>query len=170
METCCAIFGHRDIICDKEFLSRLQEYIEMLIKKENVKTFIFGSNSKFYRYCWEVIEDLKQKYSTIKTVVIDCLNEHSLNKLDIDDFMQKEKIIYYDEVLKMENDTGKYSYIKRNYKMIDVSDIVLFYYDKNYEPKTRTKSGTGIAYKYALQRNKRIYNFFNPLTQEYNQH
>lgn len=170
MKTCCAIFGHREINCDNEFLSRLHNYIEMLIKKENVKYFIFGSNSKFYGYCWKVIEDLKQTYPTIKTIVIDCSREHSLNKNDLNNFSSKSKILYYDEVIKMENNSGKYSYINRNYKMIDMCDVALFYYDKNYEPKTKTKSGTGIAYKYALQKNKRIYNFFNPLTQEYNQH
>ena len=68
--------------------------------------------------------------------------------------------------------SGKISYLKRNQAMIDQSDYCLFYYDKNYLPPKRKwakrdlfayqpQSGTALAYKYALQKKKIIYNFFN---------
>ena len=56
--------------------------------------------------------------------------------------------------------------------MIDASDICELYYNKNYLPPKRKqsniniidyqpKSGTAIAYAYATQKKKMIYNMFN---------
>ncbi len=68
--------------------------------------------------------------------------------------------------------SNKASYIERNFAMIDASDICVFYYDENYKPLLRKyskkcigyyqpKSGTALAYKYAKQKNKIIYNVLN---------
>lgn len=69
--------------------------------------------------------------------------------------------------------SGKASYVERNYKMIDDSDICVFYYDRSYSPKrkcisrksvsglwTSEKSGTSLAYKYAIKKKKQIINVF----------
>ena len=55
---------------------------------------------------------------------------------------------------------GKYSYVERNYEMIDESAYCVFYYDKNYLPPTKTNSGTKIAYEYALRKKKTVINLF----------
>ena len=61
---------------------------------------------------------------------------------------------------KIEN-AGKYSYVERNYEMINSSNFCVFYYNEKYEPKAkyqrknnplspkRRNSGTKIAYEYA---------------------
>lgn len=164
----CAIFRHREIKVDKNLLLKLRDYIELLVIKEDITTFIFGSKSMFYEYCWVAINILKNKYPYLKRIVLDCQHEHSLKLEDIDSF---ENQIYYDEVLKSNRsiNAGKYTYINRNYEMIDMSDVVLFYYNKEYVPKRNTRSGTSLAYQYAKQKNKRIYNLFNPLNPKYNQ-
>ena len=59
---------------------------------------------------------------------------------------------------------GYRSYIKRNQAMIDICDILITYYDKGYKPTNRLrisrKSGTGIAFEYAIKKNKRIINLY----------
>ena len=51
-------------------------------------------------------------------------------------------------------------FIRRNKFMIDKSDFCIFYFDDNYIPKTKTRSGTGIAYEYAIKKGKEIVNVF----------
>ncbi len=70
--------------------------------------------------------------------------------------------------------TGKAGYVERNQAMINDSDICVFYYNKDYEPQMRKyskrsisyyqpKSGTALAYKYAIQKKKKIFNVFDIL-------
>ena len=49
---------------------------------------------------------------------------------------------------------GKSIYVERNCIMIDNADICIIYLKKGYQPK----SGTGMAYKYALRKNREIIN------------
>ena len=68
---------------------------------------------------------------------------------------------------KLEN-AGKYSYVKRNYEMIDSSTYCVFYYNENYTPPLNRQalpsfkrtSGTKIAYTYATKKNKNIINLY----------
>lgn len=67
---------------------------------------------------------------------------------------------------------GKYSYVERNYEMIDSSTYCVFYYNESYvvSLKRQTKrnkffssqrnSGTKIAYKYAIKKKKDIINLY----------
>ena len=66
---------------------------------------------------------------------------------------------------------NKNAYIMRNQEMIDNSDVCIFYYNKDYLPPKRKapnkflpdyqpKSGTAIAYAYAVQKKKQIYNMY----------
>lgn len=65
--------------------------------------------------------------------------------------------------------SGKASYVERNQALINDSDFCVFYFDLTYRPPRRKtgdrsltdyqpKSGTGIAYEYALQKKKTIIN------------
>ena len=64
---------------------------------------------------------------------------------------------------------GVASYVERNQAMINSSDICVFYYDENYLPARRKqsrhalsdyqpKSGTKIAFEYAVKKGKQIIN------------
>ena len=66
---------------------------------------------------------------------------------------------------------GKASYVERNQEMINQSDYCIVYYDDNYLPPRRKnsrrdltdyqpKSGTAIAYDYAVKKKKKIINVF----------
>lgn len=63
-------------------------------------------------------------------------------------------------------------YVERNCEMIDKSYICVVYFKDNYLPERRRnssmditdyqpKSGTGIAYKYAVRKKRRIINLAN---------
>ena len=65
--------------------------------------------------------------------------------------------------------SGRASYVERNQAMINDSDFFVFYFDETYKPPRRKygkhyltdyqpKSGTAVAYAYALQKKKQIYN------------
>ena len=67
---------------------------------------------------------------------------------------------------------GKAVYVKRNQHMIEKSSVCVVYYDKNNMPPRRKqskrdltdyqpKSGTGVAYKYAKKKNRKIINLYN---------
>ena len=66
---------------------------------------------------------------------------------------------------------GKAVYVKRNQHMIDKSSVCIVYYDENYLPARRKQSrrnltdyqpssGTGVAYKYAERKKRRIINVY----------
>ena len=68
----------------------------------------------------------------------------------------------------MEN-AGKASYVERNQEMINESNFCVVYYDENYLPPRRRnsrrdltdyqpKSGTAVAYAYAVRKKRGIIN------------
>ena len=60
---------------------------------------------------------------------------------------------------KIEN-AGRSSYVERNYEMIDTSSYCIFYYNENYIAPSRRKSGTRIAYEYAVKKGKKLINLY----------
>ena len=177
----CCFIGHRKIIETQELKQRLQKTIEILIKENNVKTFIFGSRSEFDFLCHQIVSNLMSIYPTIERVVYTCKSEFAVLKQDKTKLEQifsnafKQDIIlceYEKEIeYKTKYTSGKASYIERNKAMIDESDYCIFYYDENYKPQKRKhskndvfeyqpNSGTSLAYNYAKQKKKRIINLF----------
>ena len=66
---------------------------------------------------------------------------------------------------------GKASYVERNQEMINKSYFCVVYYDESYTPQERKnnrkaivdyqpKSGTKIAYDYAVKKKRKIINIF----------
>ncbi|MBR6645965.1 MAG: DUF1273 family protein [Clostridia bacterium] len=163
-KTCC-FFGHRKIDKTESLKNKLYETIENLIVENNVDTFIFGSNSAFDDLCLETATELKEKYPHIRRVYA------RANYPEIDDWFKEILLQYHDDTYcpeHMEN-VGKASYVKRNKDMIDKSEICIIYYKKDYLPPRRKlskshlsdyqpKSGTNIAYQYAVKKNKTIIN------------
>ena len=80
----------------------------------------------------------------------------------------KDLLNILDDFEHMEN-AGKASYVERNQEMINKSDFCVVYYDENYAPPRRRnsrrdltdyqpKSGTRLAYDYAVKKGKEIIN------------
>lgn len=148
--TCC-FFGHRIINETEELKIKLIEIIKKLIADEKVDTFLFGSKSRFNSLSLEAVTEIKENYPHIKRVYVRAeypyISESYKNYLleSYEDTYYPEKII----------NSGRATYVERNYEMIDNSQFCIVYYDEQAEPTTR-KSGTKIALDYAIRQSKKI--------------
>ncbi len=124
--------------------------------------------SEFDSLSWEIVTELKEKYPSIKRVYVRASYKNMSGFYA--EYLQKS----YEETYfapKAEK-ARKYSYVERNYEMIDNSTYCVFYYNKDYVPKlkaglkrnhlspTRRNSGTKIAYEYAMKKKKEIINLY----------
>lgn len=113
--------GHRTIRKDEELISLLKQTIIDLINK-GATTFLFGSMSEFDDLSWEIVTTLIAKYPFIKRVYVRSAYQY------IDKCYEKYLLESYEEIYfppKLKN-AGKYSYVERNYEMIDSLRIVYF--------------------------------------------
>ena len=175
----CSFFGHRKIEITEEFKQKVKEIIEDLIVNHNVLIFLFGSRSDFDYLCHFVVTELKEKYPNIKRIAYTCRSETCILESErqkweeIYSHFRKEKVTLLGVEEEFEHKTkytsGRASYVERNQAMINDSDYCVFYYDENYQPPSRKhskrsincyqpKSGTKLAYDYAKQKKKTIFN------------
>lgn len=163
----CCFFGHRKIVETPELLERLAREMEALITEKAVSVFYFGSKSQFDDLCHKVATELKEKYPHIKRVYVRSAFQHIPDWYE-DSLLQHYEDTYFPE--HMEN-AGRASYVERNQEMINKSDFCVIYYDENYAPPRRRnsrrdlldyqpKSGTMVAYNYAVKKKKEIVNVF----------
>lgn len=148
---CCCFIGHRKIEKTPALEEKLYKEIEKLIES-GIHTFLFGSRSDFDSLCYDIVTDLKEKHSDIKRIYVRAefpyINQHYYDYL----LKSYEETFYPEKIL----NAGRAAYVERNRYMIDMSFVCVFYYNEliNYQ----TKSGTEIAYKYAVKKHKRIIN------------
>ena len=164
-EKSCCFFGHRKIYETAELKNNLYEIIENLIVNKNIDTFLFGSKSQFDDLCHKTVTDLREKYPHIKRIYVRSAFQH------IPDWYEDSLLKYYEGTYfpeQIEN-SGKASYVERNQEMINKSDYCIVYYDEKYLPPRRKnsrkdltdyqpKSGTAVAYDYAVKKKKEIIN------------
>ena len=146
-KTCCFI-GHREIEEKERLSKKLTEIIENLILKENVTKFIFGSKSRFDTLCYEIVTKLKERYPYIERVYIRA--EFS----EIGDKYKAYLLEKYEDTYFSQKAFGKASYIERNKEMIEKSDFCIIYFKEDLLKPY--KSGTKIAFDYAIKKNKKI--------------
>lgn len=153
--TCC-FFGHRSVRITDELKHKLRCCIEELIVHRNVTDFLFGSRSKFNELCYEITSELKRKYIHINRIYVRA--EYQYIKDDYREYL----LTYYEATYFPKNiaNAGKAVYIERNYEMINKSSYCICYYDENYLPQKRNKSGTKIAYDYAVRKGVQLINIF----------
>lgn len=173
--------GHRTIVNAEQLKIRLTETVLKLIEN-GVDTFLFGSRSDFNSLCWEVVTDIQTQFPNIKRISYNAPHEAAITskeeRLKFEKFyseMLKHEVHFadYDDAVNSQKSikANKNAYIMRNQDMIDNSDVCVFYYNKDYLPPIRKssnkflpdyqpKSGTAIAYAYAVQKKKEIYNMF----------
>ena len=160
----CCFFGHRKIDKTLELIERLTRESEALMTEKAVNIFYFGSKSKFDDLCHKTVTELKEKYPHIKRVYV-----RSAFQL-IPDWYENSLLEHYEDTYFPEHieNAGKASYVERNQEMINKSDFCVVYYDENYAPPRRNsrrdltdyqpKSGTRLAYDYAVKKGKEIIN------------
>ena len=151
-----AFIGHRKIEESGGLRQKIADIITALIEKAKADTFQFGSKSEFNDLCYEVVSELREKYPHIRRTEVRSANEY-LPQMYIDITLK-----YYEETVFPESvsGAGHCSYIKRNQAMIDMCDILVTYFDKDYQLPAGKTSGTREAVEYALKKNKRIINLF----------
>lgn len=163
-QTCC-FFGHRKIEDTEQLRSKLYKIIEELITYNKVETFLVGSKSDFDSLCREVVGELRQKYPHIKRVYVRAEYPY-ISESYKKHLLKRCEITYYP--LRVV-EAGKAVYVERNCEMIDKSAFCVVYYAEKYMPPTRKnsksdlipyqpKSGTAVAYGYAVRKNKKIIN------------
>lgn len=163
-KTCC-IIGHRKIETTEKLVEKLNELVTHLVVNCGVKRFLFGSKSQFNDLCHKLITNAMQKYPEIKRINYTCRNEYCtlkeekqhLEKVIEKIANDKIELLCFEEEFEHNNKwkSGKACYIERNQAMINDSDFCIFYFD---DQTTLKKSGTAIAYKYAVSKKKNIFN------------
>ena len=178
--TVCFI-GHRKVVNAEQVKGILHDTISMLIEK-GADTFLFGSRSDFDILCWEVVTEIQEQYPNIKRINYTAPHEVAFTskaeRESNEQFFSQmvgRKVHYtnYEGSIcpKKSINANKNAYIMRNQEMIDNSEVCVFYFNRNYLPPKRKlsnkflpeyqpKSGTAIAFKYANQKKKQIYNIF----------
>lgn len=155
--------GHRKIQNSELLTEQIKQTVLNLIDKKQVDTFLFGSRSAFDDLCLKTVTEIKKLRPHIKRIYVRAAYPY------IDTTYEAYLLKFYDATYipdKIEN-AGKAAYVERNEYMIDTADICIFYYNENYlpplKPATRKrifsyqpKSGTKIAYDYAMQQKKTI--------------
>ena len=155
MKVCC-IIGHRDFEKNKESELKLKNIVTDLIEKENVDVFLFGSKSKFIDFCYDIVTECKKIYSNLKRILVRA--EYPIISNDYYEYLKNfhEDSYFYNEKLI----SNKFSYIRRNQVMIDKSEFCIFYFNEKHLPKSKTQSGTKLAYNYAIKKGKKVINLF----------
>lgn len=174
--------GHRTVDNKEKVKDRLMDVVLTLIEK-GTDAFLFGSRSNFDFLCWEVVTELKEKYPNINRVCYNAPHETAFTSKEerkncerLFSQMTKQEVHFadYEQTVNSQKalKANKNAYIMRNQDMIDASDVCVFYYNKDYLPPIRKasnsflpdhqpKSGTAIAFAYAIQKKKQIINLFN---------
>ena len=124
-----------------------------------------GLGYAFDDLCHKITTELKEKYPHIKRIYVRSAYQH------IPDWYKDSLLKHYEGTYfpeHMEN-AGRASYVERNQEMINHSKFCVVYYDENYLPPRRKnsrrdlfdyqpKSGTAVAYDYAVKKKKEIIN------------
>lgn len=164
---CCCFFGHRKIAEADKLEARILAAVEDLILNKKVDTFLFGSKSQFDELCLKSVTALKEKYPHIKRIYV------RAEFAQINDDYKKYLLEHYEDTYYPQKmiGAGKAAYVERNQEMIDNSSFCVVYYDESYMPPRRKnsrrdltdyqpKSGTKMAYDYAVKHNLEIINVY----------
>ncbi len=155
--TCCFI-GHRKMNNEFGTETKLNTLIFGLVE-QGVTQFLFGDHSEFNDLCYEIVTKLKKDNPNIYRI------HFRTNYPEADEYtkglltMGYEESVFASEIAL----SGKAVYIERNQAMIKASDICVFYCNQSEfvtSKSSKRKSGTKLAYDYAVLHNKKIYNLY----------
>lgn len=151
-----AVIGHRKINKSQDLIDRLTKIFVELIENEGADTFLFGSKSQFDDLCYDIVTELRYKYTFIQRVWVRAEYRY-FGK----DYLKGVLTLYEDTVFPTKVcGAGKLVYIMRNETLVTMCDVLIVYLDLEYKHKT-AKSGTKMAVDYAQKRSKRIINVLN---------
>ncbi len=165
VESTCCFIGHRRIKESPELREKLAQLIDQLITESNIDTFLFGSKSEFNSLCYEMVTEAKEKHPHIRRIYIRAEFPY------IDESYKSFLLERYEDTYFPEHmiSAGKSVYVERNCRMINFSQICVFYYSPDYAPPKRKasrrsiaeyqpNSGTKIAWDHAVKKGKTVIN------------
>lgn len=171
--TCCFI-GHRKVPDHEVIRAKVEEVVRALIVEEDVEVFHFGSRSEFDDICHAAVTKLQEEYPDLVRINYRCKSEYAVKKGEKEELEKRCREIVGKKIDLKEFEgekiservlsAGKASYVERNQEMIDDSDFCVFYYCG--EVDSKGKSGTKLAYDYAVRKGKRIENVAVLVTEE----
>ncbi len=169
----CCFIGHRKIQDHERVIEKVREIVQVLVDK-GIRTFNFGSRSKFDDICHAVVTEMQVTYPDIERINYNRRSEYVVKKDEKEELEKSwSKLLKRDVSLKdFEGEkmsdrvlsAGKASYVERNQEMIDDSEYCVFFYREEYKPeiseyyRSSGKSGTKMAYDYAMRKKKIIIN------------
>lgn len=165
MSACCFV-GHRNAVLTSTQQHKLTELLRFLITQCAVDVFAFGSRSTFNSLCHQTVTALKESFPHISRQAFTCSHETCTLQKDVDIVTSYRRFTNLEmEILPMDEEvyhqssdkSSRFSYIMRNKAMVDYSQYCVFFLNES----CPNNSGTAIAYKYAMSRNKRVYNIAN---------
>lgn len=151
----CCIIGHRNIEITNDLKVNIKNKLHILIQK-GVTEFLLGSRSQFVDLCNILLIELQDKFPCIKRIYV-----RAEYPFISDKYFEYLKTLYDDSYFyDKDGKSHKLNYVKRNEYLVDCSDVCLFYFNSEYIPLSKTKSGTRLAYEYAIKNNKNIINLY----------
>lgn len=148
----CAFFGKMEQELTDEQQRNISKFIEDLILM-GYSRFHFGGFSYFDSFCYDVVGELKNKYQQIERYVCneDPFNLKINNRHKILTEETCNNFIFATNLREWwENEVPK-----RNCKIVDGSDLIIFFINENETSYANT------AYNYAKQIKKQVVNLFN---------
>ena len=150
------MFGHRVLFSVDAIKNELKKQLKSLIEFGVVR-FLIGYNGEFDKLALETLCELRTIYEKIEIViVVSNINNIKKNKFGyskIDDYEKFETMVYDIEEVHF-----KRIITKTNQCMVDDSDFVVCYSDLK-----RGYSGSKLAVKYAIKKNKKVINIFDKI-------
>lgn len=152
-----AFLGHRKIE-NREIIRSITTAVIAKLIAQGADTFLFGSRSEFDSLCYEIVSEFKRVNPQIQRVYVRA--EYEFISDDYTSYLLQrfESTFFPKEVSK----AGRAAYVKRNQVMINMCDLAVIYYDKNYSP-AKSHSGTAHAVEYLLQKKKQYINIKSQL-------
>ncbi len=144
MEKICSFFGHRDVFYDLR--NELVIEIERAITEYGITTFYVGDRGDFDRKAAGAVMSMKHKYPNIKLVLVLPYFTNKLNEYK--EFYEQD----YDEIFIPQELMGvhpKGAITKRNRLMVDQSDLIICYVNREF-------GGAYNTVKYAERKMKTI--------------
>ncbi|MDE7216131.1 MAG: hypothetical protein K2O08_04925, partial [Clostridia bacterium] len=169
-----AFIGHKYVNNMEEVIQKIEQTLEKLIVEQGADEFLFVNHSQFESLCYDVVTRLKLRYQNIKRVYIGFPCEE-IRKKHHRLLLSKYDRTEYPERLKR---SGVMSIIRQNEAAVDMCDLLITYYDKNYKTDfpyyekinisyvsdgSQPQSETKITLNYAFRKDKDFVNLFEDL-------
>lgn len=141
-------FGHSSFNSGIEYRERLRVLIDEISHTATEVEFLLGEYGGFDSFAYSVAREYKDKNKSARlTFVTPYIDTVYLKLSDAGKCGRFDSVVYPE----IENVPKRFAIFYRNKWMVDVADAVIVFVKHNY-------GGVYQAYKYAVSKNKRVYN------------